>query len=97
MSNRPIRTLHYYDKAEKVEYEIAAIFKGDRFDWKNDVSPSKGETRNPKYPQMLASEAFKRAEQKLGYISEKTPKRDAKPQQNYGTSDDGFNDDSIPF
>lgn len=108
MSNRPIRTLHYYDKAEKREYEIGAIFKSDRFDWKADVAPSDGQTRNEKYPRMKASEAFARAERKEGYVSEKTPKQESmqssnrqKTPINHGGDNfgegDGFTDDTLPF
>lgn len=81
MSNQPIARLSYYDKNEKRSYDVAALFRNDRHDWKTDVAPEKRADYEAQYPKMLLSEAAARAERGEGYLSIAKPKAKQGAQQ----------------
>lgn len=98
---QPKSRIQYYDKEEKQAYDCGAVFQNDRHDWKDDLVPEKSASSEGKFKRMLLSEAAKRCEQKLGYLSiVKAKQTGSAPSGNRrgGSSDgDDFGGSDIPF
>lgn len=102
MSNYPIGRLRFYDKNEKRDYDVAAVFesKNEKVrSWKRDIAPEKRPDASKQYPSMLLSEAAARAERGEGYLSYcVAKKRDGGQPKSGGDYPPGdFGDDDIPF